>query len=113
MIAVLLLTPRRAHLDRRRIVPGVVLVYFSRLGGRLKTHQEIMLATDAEAIAGLKGYEFGGIMREQCRIADTEVARIPVSWLRNRRRDGTSGDRHPFAGQGAGRGTLLRTGPSE
>jgi hypothetical protein len=42
-------------------VPGLVLVYFSQLGGRLKTHQEIMLATDAEAIAGLKGYEFGGM----------------------------------------------------
>jgi hypothetical protein len=42
-------------------VPGLVVVYFSQLGGRLKTHQEIMLATDAEAIAGLKGYEFGGM----------------------------------------------------
>ncbi len=41
-------------------MPGLVLVYFSQLGGRLKTHQEIMLATDAEAIAGLKGCEFGG-----------------------------------------------------
>src|SRR5262249_55896059 len=40
-------------------MPDLVLVYFSQLGGRLKTHQEVMLATDAEAIAGLKGYEFG------------------------------------------------------
>jgi hypothetical protein len=42
-------------------VPGLVVIYFSKLGGRLKTHQEVMLATDAEAIAGLKGYEFGGM----------------------------------------------------
>jgi hypothetical protein len=39
---------------------GVVLVYFARLGGRLTSHQEIMLDADAKIIAELMGYEFGG-----------------------------------------------------
>jgi Protein of unknown function (DUF3182) len=52
--------PRAPILIEGSIVPGLVLIYFSQLGGRLKTHQEVMLASDAEAIAGLKGYEFGG-----------------------------------------------------
>jgi hypothetical protein len=43
---------------------GVVVVYFSQLGGRLRTHQEVMLAADAKAIAGIKGYEFGGCYQE-------------------------------------------------
>jgi uncharacterized protein DUF3182 len=52
--------PRAPILIEGSIVPGLVLIYFSQLGGRLKTHQKVMLASDAEAIAGLKGYEFGG-----------------------------------------------------
>src|SRR5262249_16722521 len=39
---------------------GVVLVYFSRLGGRLRRDQKVMLDVDARAIAKLKGYDFGG-----------------------------------------------------
>jgi Protein of unknown function (DUF3182) len=39
---------------------GIVLVYFARLGGRLWPHQKILLQADAEAIARLKRYKFGG-----------------------------------------------------
>src|SRR5262245_33700837 len=39
---------------------GVVVVYFSRLGGWLRPHQERMLEVDAKAIARIKQYEFGG-----------------------------------------------------
>jgi hypothetical protein len=39
---------------------GLVVVYYSELGGRLRTHQKIMLEVDAKAIAKLKGFEFGG-----------------------------------------------------
>src|SRR5215471_14644681 len=39
---------------------GTVLVYFSRLGGRLWPHQKILLEEDAQAIAKLSGYDFGG-----------------------------------------------------
>jgi hypothetical protein len=38
---------------------GVVVVYFSQLGGRLCTHQKVVLEADAKAIAKLKGYDFG------------------------------------------------------
>jgi Protein of unknown function (DUF3182) len=43
---------------------GVVLVYFSRLGGWLRPHQEIMLEVDAKAIARVKQYAFGGRYRD-------------------------------------------------
>ena len=39
---------------------GMVVVYFSRLGGRLREDQKVMLAADAQAIARLKSYCFGG-----------------------------------------------------
>ena len=39
---------------------GVVVVYFGRMGGWLRPHQELMLEVDAKAIAGVKQYEFGG-----------------------------------------------------
>jgi len=39
---------------------GIVLVYFARLGGRLWPHQKILLEADAETIARLKRYKFGG-----------------------------------------------------
>jgi hypothetical protein len=39
---------------------GTVVVCFSRLGAPLRVHQKRMLAADAEAIAGLKQYDFGG-----------------------------------------------------
>ena len=39
---------------------GVVVVYFSRLGGRLSAHQKIMLDADAKVIAGLMHCDFGG-----------------------------------------------------
>jgi Protein of unknown function (DUF3182) len=38
----------------------IVLVYYSRLGGRLWPHQKILLDEDAKAIAKLKRCEFGG-----------------------------------------------------
>jgi Protein of unknown function (DUF3182) len=43
---------------------GVVLVYACRLGGRLDTHQQAMLVIDAQAIARIKGYEFGGLHQD-------------------------------------------------
>ena len=43
---------------------GVVVVYFSRLGGWLRPHQEIMLEVDAKAIARMKQCAFGGRYRE-------------------------------------------------
>ena len=39
---------------------GVVVVYFSKLGGRLRAHQKIMLDADAKTIARLKRYDFRG-----------------------------------------------------
>ena len=42
------------------VARGVVVVYFARLGGRLRNDQKIMLDADAQAIAKLKGYDFGG-----------------------------------------------------
>src|SRR4051794_19848528 len=39
---------------------GVVVVYYSRLGGRLTAHQKILLDADAKVIAQLKRYDFGG-----------------------------------------------------
>jgi hypothetical protein len=39
---------------------GVVVVYFGRMGGWLRPHQELMLEVDAKAIAGVKQYAFGG-----------------------------------------------------
>src|SRR4029078_6703483 len=52
---------------RGGIVPnGVVVVYFSKLGGRLRTHQKIMLEADARAIATLKPYDFRGCHDRAC-----------------------------------------------
>ncbi|HEY9359982.1 MAG TPA: DUF3182 family protein, partial [Xanthobacteraceae bacterium] len=42
------------------MVRGVVVVYFSRLGGRLRGDQQILLDADARLLAKLKGYDFGG-----------------------------------------------------
>jgi hypothetical protein len=39
---------------------GMVVIHFSRLGGRLDPHQKIMLDADAKAIAHVLGYDFGG-----------------------------------------------------
>jgi hypothetical protein len=41
------------------VARGVVVIYFARLGGRLRNDQKIMLDADAQAIAKLKGYDFG------------------------------------------------------
>jgi hypothetical protein len=43
---------------------GVVVVYFSRLGGWLRPHQKLMLEVDAKAIARVKQYAFGGRYRD-------------------------------------------------
>jgi hypothetical protein len=37
---------------------GVVVIYFSRLGGRLGTHQKVLEA-DAKVIAHVRGYDVG------------------------------------------------------
>jgi uncharacterized protein DUF3182 len=39
---------------------GVVVVYFSRLGGRLRDDQKVVLEANAQTLAKLKGYDFGG-----------------------------------------------------
>jgi len=53
--------------SRGRIVPsGVVVVYFSKLGGRLRAHQKIMLDADAKTIARLKRYDFRGCHDRAC-----------------------------------------------
>src|SRR5690242_16918689 len=39
---------------------GSVVVYFGKLGGRLQEHQRTMLFRDAETIASLLSYDFGG-----------------------------------------------------
>jgi hypothetical protein len=39
---------------------GMVVIHFSRLGGRLDPHQKIMLDADAKVIAHVLGYEYGG-----------------------------------------------------
>ena len=38
---------------------GVVVIYFSRLGGRLDTHQKVVLEADAKVIAHVLGYDVG------------------------------------------------------
>jgi hypothetical protein len=40
---------------------GVVVLYFSRLGGSMYTHERITLAVVAEAIAQIKGAKFAGL----------------------------------------------------
>jgi Protein of unknown function (DUF3182) len=39
---------------------GMVVIHFSRLGGRLDPHQKVMLDADAKVIAHVLGYDFGG-----------------------------------------------------
>ena len=39
---------------------GMVVIHFSRLGGRLDPHQKVMLDADAKVIAHVLGYEYGG-----------------------------------------------------
>jgi hypothetical protein len=39
---------------------GMVVIHFSRLGGRLGPHQKVMLDADAKVIAHVLGYDFGG-----------------------------------------------------
>src|SRR5205814_1526358 len=39
---------------------GMVVVYFSRLGGRLRHDQKLVLDANAQALAKLKAYDFGG-----------------------------------------------------
>jgi hypothetical protein len=44
----------------RAISNGTVVVYFSRMGGPMYTHEKVTLSVVAEAIAKLKGAEFAG-----------------------------------------------------
>jgi uncharacterized protein DUF3182 len=39
---------------------GTVVIYVSRLGGRLDTHQKVILDADAKVIAHVLDYDFGG-----------------------------------------------------
>ena len=52
--------PPSQERSRGRIEPSGVVVYFSKLGGRLRAHQKIMLDADARTIARLKRYDFRG-----------------------------------------------------
>src|SRR4051812_24818472 len=49
---------------------GVVVVYFSQLGGRLNSHQKVMLEADAKVIAQLMRYDFGGEHPTACDHSD-------------------------------------------
>src|SRR5262245_59873883 len=55
---------------------SVVVLYFSRLGGRLRGHQKVMLDADARLIAKVMGYEFGGC-HETARIYPNSVFFVP------------------------------------
>ena len=41
-----------------------MFVYFSRLGRKLRTDQELMLVANAKDLARIKHYDFGGTYRE-------------------------------------------------
>jgi hypothetical protein len=43
------------------MLDGVVVVYFSRLGGSMYTHERVTLSVVAEAIAQIKGAKFAGL----------------------------------------------------
>jgi hypothetical protein len=47
---------------------GVVVIYFSHLGGRLNAHQKVVLEADAKVIAQVLGYDFGA--RHQTAVDD-------------------------------------------
>ena len=48
----------RAQRTSTVMTKGVVVIYFSRLGGRLGTHQKVLEA-DAKVIAHVRGYDVG------------------------------------------------------
>jgi hypothetical protein len=55
-----------ADLSRPSLLPpgsadGAVVVYFSRLGGSMYTHERVTLSVVAEAIARIKGVKFAGL----------------------------------------------------
>jgi len=48
---------------------GVVVIYFSRLGRKLRTDQQRLLVANAKDLARIKHYDFGGIHKEEQRYA--------------------------------------------
>src|SRR5262249_58736239 len=63
--------------NSRSMANSVVVVYFSRLGGRLRGHQKLMLDADARLIAKLMGCEFGGRHEATCNYSNS-VFFVPV-----------------------------------
>src|SRR5262245_64766737 len=63
--------------NSRSMANSVVVVYFSRLGGRLRGHQKLMLDADARLIAKLMGCEFGGRHEATCNYSNL-VFFVPV-----------------------------------
>jgi hypothetical protein len=53
--------PSRPSLLSPGSADGAVVVYFSRLGGSLYTHERVTLSIVAEAIARIKGVKFVGL----------------------------------------------------
>jgi hypothetical protein len=52
---------RNSRAKRWTVSDGVVIVYFSRLGGSMYTHEKVTLSAVAEAIAQFKGAKFAGL----------------------------------------------------
>lgn len=69
-------TPEARVTNSRFMANSVVVVYFSRLGGRLRGHQKLMLDADARLIAKLMGYDFGGC-HEAARSYSNSVFFVP------------------------------------
>jgi Protein of unknown function (DUF3182) len=59
---------------------GVVVIYFSRLGTPVLTHEKVTLEAIAKAIAQLKHYEFGGC-REAAYRDSSDVYFVPDDTL--------------------------------
>jgi hypothetical protein len=53
--------PSRPCLRSAGSADGVVVVYFSRLGGSMYTHERVTLSVVAEEIARIKGVKFAGL----------------------------------------------------
>jgi hypothetical protein len=43
---------------------GVVVIYFSWFGKPLQRHHQVVLDAGSKAIANIKGYDFGGMLRD-------------------------------------------------
>jgi hypothetical protein len=59
---------------------GVVVVYFSRSGGSMYTHEKVTLSVVAEAIAQIKGAKFAGLY-ENAKRSSENVFYVPDDTL--------------------------------